>query len=141
MEVEDIEWEIEQIFKRYGIKYNHFAPLSYDFWIAEDAPHASVLYIAYPRKKRIVILLVLSKADNECPPILETTHIKREDIHYKPEPESKFCYYHMMGEDFTPKQLIKELKIFLRDTIQEEKKRREGKTIPKSYAWIKEKYG
>lgn len=141
-EIETLEWDIEQIFKEFGIKYERFAPLSYDVWIAEDAHHASTLYIAHPRK-RITILLVLlkSKSDNECPPISETSHIKKEATHFKPDPASRFCFYHMGGSDFTPKQIIAELRVFLRDAVKEERRRRGGDTPGGGgYTWLKEKY-
>ena len=136
-ETEDLEWNVEQTFKEFGIKYERFAPLSYDVWIAEDAPHASTLYIALPRK-RITILLVLlkSKSDNKCPPIPETSHIKKEATHFKPDPASRFCFYHMGGTDFTPKQIIAEVAEFLKGAVKEERRRR-GRG---NYEWLKEKY-
>lgn len=136
-EIEELEWNVENIFKELNLKYNRFAPLAYDFWIARDAPHASTLYIGHARK-RITILLVLLKKDNECPAITATTHIQPEATHFKPDPESKFCFYHLGGGDFTHKQIISELRKFLKAAVAEEKKRRKGGQG--NYAWLKEKY-
>jgi len=44
--------------------------------------------------------------------------------------------------DFTPKQIIAELRGFLRDAVKEERRRRgEDTSSGVRYRWLKEKYG
>lgn len=118
-EIEDLEWSIEQIFKEFNIKYKRFAPLEYDFWIAPDAPHASLISIEHPRK-RITVLLVIHEINNECPPLKGTAHIRPEVTHF--HPESKFCFYHLGGNYPTTKHLKREIRYILKYAILKERR-------------------
>ena len=122
-EIEDLEWSIEQIFKEFVIKYKRFGTLEYDFWIAPEAPHASLLSIEHPLyRKYITILLVLHKINNECLPIKGTAHIRPLVTHFKPDPESRFCFYHLGGNYHTTKQIKREIRYLLKYAVIKEQR-------------------
>lgn len=146
---EKVEYEIERIFIDLGIRYKIHAPDLINFWIAEEAPHSSALLISLRAKKyvgegltnRVTLLItILKDKKGECPDIFETKHIHITATHFKPEPESEYCFYHYLGEDLDMDEIAPEVREIISGALKENRKRKkEEKYIynPETSLWEK----
>lgn len=130
-ELEDLAWEIREMFKEYGIRYEQYSPLLFDFRIVKGAPHASTIMTNLGARifgvaettNTVSILLVLTKdEEGMCPHIKDTKHILLADIHFKLEPGSPFCYYHFWGRDFTIMEIPREMQTLIGKAIEEQRR-------------------
>ena len=129
-EIEYIDAKIKSMLQSFSLYPKRVDAMAYDFRIDETAPQASTLDVSTDvpvndtTTNKIMMVMVIPKIGDECPKITESKHIKLSVTHFKPEPESKHCYYHFYGEDFKLNGMTQEIKMIVRDAIREDKRRK-----------------
>lgn len=130
---EELEYRIKRIFEELAIRYKKHAPDLINFWIAEEAPHSSALLISLRAKRfagegltnRVTLLIaILKDKKGECPAIFETKHIHISATHSKPGPESKYCFYHYLGEDLGVDEIAPEVREIISAAQKENRNRK-----------------
>ena len=130
-EIEDLEYQIQKMFERFGLVGTRFAPGEFDFRIAEKAPQASTVSIRVnvsslrnKHKTNIATVVgVVSKSNAECKaPRSDYGHIQLTDTHFSTEGE--YCYFHYNGEHQNLNKLTSEVKLIIRDLVKEHKRRK-----------------
>ena len=129
-EIEYMDAKIKSMLQSFGLEPKRVDAMAYDFRIDETAPQASTLDVSTDvpvdetTTNKIMMVMVIPKIGDECPKITESKHIKLSVTHFKPEPESKHCYYHFYGDGFKLNGMTQEIKMIVRDAIRENKRRK-----------------
>jgi hypothetical protein len=129
-EIEYMDAKIKSMLQSFILEPKRVDAMAYDFRIDETAPQASTLDISTDvlvdgsKMNKIMMVIVIPKSGDECPKLTESKHIKLSVTHFKPEPESKHCYYHFYGDGFKLNGMTQEIKMIVRDAIREDKRRK-----------------
>ena len=129
-EIEYMDAKLKSMLQSFDLEPKRVDAMAYDFKIDETAPQASTLDMSADvpvdgtTTNRIMMVIVIPKIGDECQKLTESKRIKLSVTHFKPEPESKHCYYHFYGDSFNLNGILQEIKLIVRDAIRESKRRK-----------------
>jgi len=134
-EIEYMDAKIKSMLQSFSLDPKRVDAMAYDFIINETAPQASTLDLSTDvpvdetTTNKIMMVMVIPKSGDDCPKLTESKHIKLSVTHFKPEPESKHCYYHFYGDGFMLNGMVQEIKMIVRDAVRENKRRKKESGI------------
>ena len=129
-EIEYMDAKIKSMLQSFSLEPKRVDAMAYDFRIDDTAPQASTLDMSTDvpvgdiTTNKIMMVVAIPKSGDECPKLTESKHIKLSVTHFKPEPDSKHCYYHFYGDGFKLNGMIQEIKMIVIDAIRENKRRK-----------------